>query len=147
MPATALSGRQEPPLFDRPPPPPIPSFPVRSVDFEQQCCRRFGITRDRYLDTVFAHTLYPHARYLRRVILIFDANFFAADRDFLAGVGRLSRRRDFASEVKDFHHHPANRGLLRRGLRLRVSARRIQTLVNALLTDPPPVTGKPVRLR
>ena len=113
-------------------------FPGRSLpDFAEKCCAHFGVPRERYVAVLLEHTLYPHARWLRPMLLIFAPDFFAADRDFLFGVGQLWRRRDFQVEVQDFHHHPANRGFLRQGLRLRISVGRVQELVNATLADSP----------
>ena len=107
------------------------------ADFAQKCSAHFGVSSERYLETALRRTLYPHAHWLRPLIAVVAPDFFSADRDFLHGVGQLWRRRDFSIEVQNFHHHPANRGFLRRVLRLRVSAGRVQTLVNTLLIDPP----------
>jgi hypothetical protein len=108
------------------------------ADFGERLCARFHVPPDRYLEIAFRCTLYPQARLLRPLLLWLDADFFAADRDFLASVGRLWRRREFKVEVWDFLDHPANRGCLRRGLRLRVSVERTRRLVDALLENPPP---------
>ena len=115
-------------------PEPVPPF----ADFAQKYCLRLGVAREDFVDVMLARTLYPHARWLRPVLGTLNPNFFAADRDFLAGIGRLWRRRDFVIEEKDFRHNPANHGFLRRALRLRVSVRRTRSLVNALLADPAP---------
>lgn len=114
-----------------------PAAPV-SVDFAGRCCARFGVATERYLEFALRRTLYPHARLLRPLLRAWDADFFAPDREFLAAVGRLSRWRDFAGEVKDFHCHPANSGFLRRRLRLRVSVGRTRRFFAAAGLGPAP---------
>lgn len=106
-----------------------------SADFEQKFCARYRVAPERCREIVLRRTLYPHARLLRRLILLFAPEFFAADYDFIAGVGRLRRRRDFKIEVWDFLYNPANRGPLRRTLRLRVSVQRTQALLESLLGE------------
>lgn len=87
-----------------------------------------------YEAEVLKRSLYPLARACR-IFLGLIPDYFLADRAFLAAVGRMTRRRDFGLEEIEFVHHPANRGVLRRQLKLRVSARRLHRLVRAVLTD------------
>ena len=86
-------------------------------------------------------TLYPHAR----IIYFFGAReCFAADRVFIDSVGRLTRRRDMPGEVAEFQRDPRNHGFVRRSLRFRVSARRMQHLFDEVWCDPamnPPPGG------
>lgn len=96
--------------------------------FHARFCRHAGISSDHFGVEVLKRTLYRRARVLRSVCLLFDRDFFAADNDFIAGVGQLTRRRDFHSEVQDFHTHPSNHGFLRRHLRFRVSVMRMSRL-------------------
>lgn len=115
-----------------------------AADFAERFCADEGITPDRWQAVVLRHALYPHARLLRPIVALFDPEFFAADRDFLNGVGRLNRRSDFALEADEFAHHPANRGFARRALRLRV--RRLHQLVVRTLPEENQAAGA-ARLR
>ena len=74
------------------------------------------------------------ARLLRPLLGLFPG-YFSADREFVRGVGRITRLRDFEAEAQDFAHDPANRGILRQKLRLRTSTRRMRQLVHATLHD------------
>ena len=57
---------------------------------------------------------------------------FTADYDFIEAVGWLREQRDYQATVREFTAHPANRGFLRRWLRLRVSVRRVSELVGEI---------------
>ena len=79
-------------------------------------------------------TLHVAARVLQPVLAL-SPDYFAADREFVRSVGRIRRRRDFEAEAFDYVHDPLNRGVLRQGLRLRVSARKMRHLVWATMRD------------
>ena len=73
-----------------------------------------------------------------------DRDYFACDHEFVTGVGRLIRRSDFYTELKDFQFHPDNRGLLRGGLRLRISANRMSRIFfEVWSSEPVPATEAP----
>lgn len=59
----------------------------------------------------------------------FDSDFFAADFDLIRAVGRVRRLKDFDTEAHAFAHHPANRGILRKKGRIRVSTKRLRSLM------------------
>ena len=100
--------------------------------FAQKFCVHYGVGPADYCRAALEHALYPHARLLCPVITFFNSEFFAPDRDFVNNVGLLTRRRDFSIEADEFHYQRANRDFLRRWLRLRASATRLQRLVNTL---------------
>jgi hypothetical protein len=100
--------------------------------FQERYCRHFKLPADRYETSMFRRALYPRVRWCRGLIWIFDRGFFSADREFVRGVGQLVRARDFHAELKDFQFHPDNRGFLRGGLRLRISANRMARMFFAI---------------
>ncbi|MCR6630479.1 MAG: hypothetical protein NVV74_10735 [Magnetospirillum sp.] len=69
-------------------------------------------------------------------LLWLNRDYYAADFDFVGGVGSLRSQRDFRTEVSEFHYHPRNRGLLRSGLQLRVSAKKVQKLFEKYVQNP-----------
>lgn len=75
-----------------------------------------------------SRALYLHARPLRRLLATLP-DYFAAEREFLRGVGDIRSRRFFHAEAGEFHTHAANRGICRRFLRLRVSAERVRRIM------------------
>ena len=89
------------------------------MTFADEFCRQHTIAREDYEDAVLRRTLYPAARILY-LFLAQGADYFASDRDFIRGVGRICRLDDFHFEAKDFRHHPDNAGFLRGKIRLRV---------------------------
>ena len=106
--------------------------------FAEKFCRHFNVPPDRFEKEVLRKALYPHARYLRRLLPDY---LRAADRSFVAGVGRLRRRRDLAVEMAEFQRDARNQNFVRNRLRLRISARRMQHLVEAVWAEPPKPPG------
>jgi hypothetical protein len=101
---------------------------MSTATFAEKFCARHNLAPEKYDEAVLNRALYPVARWLRPV-LVLKANYFAADREFIRGVRRLTRSGNFDSEAQDFLYHPNNRGFLRRGLKLRVSVSRLSRLV------------------
>lgn len=101
--------------------------------FAEAYCLQHGIPSDRFAQVVLARTLYPHARLLAPLLRELDADHFAADLDLVRGAGQLRRVRDFSNEAAEFAYHPANRGDLRRLLRLRISTQRLRHLMQKTL--------------
>jgi hypothetical protein len=98
------------------------------VTFAEKFCARHGLAIEKYEAVVLQRALYPAARWLRPVLGL-NTNYFAADREFIRGVGRLTRSSSFESEAEDYLYHRNNRGFLRRVFKLRVSAKRLSRLV------------------
>lgn len=117
-------------------------LPERSAgtDFASRFCARHGVKREAFRAAVLRRTLYPLARFFTPLLRLSNSDYFAADFDFIDGVGRISSRREFGTEADEFTHHPGNRGMLRQTLRLRVSIARMRSLVNETFgeaTNPP----------
>jgi hypothetical protein len=103
--------------------------------FQESFCRHFNVPPDRYTDEVLRRTLPRSARLLRFFLRLYDRDYFVADREFILGIGLLTRQGDFHAETQDFRYHPANRGFPRRALRLRVSANRMRQLISEVWPD------------
>lgn len=104
------------------------------MTFSEGFCAKYHVRPEAYEAEVMKRSLYPAARVVRGFLALIP-DYFSADRAFLNAVGRMTRRRDFGLEEIEFVHHPANRGFLRRQLKLRVSARRLHRLVRAVFND------------
>ena len=104
------------------------------ITFSEKFCAQHQLAPERYEVAVLRLTLHTPARLLRPLLGLFPG-YFSADREFVRGVGRITRLRDFEAEAQDFAHDPANRGILRQKLRLRTSTRRMRQLVHATLHD------------
>jgi len=68
-----------------------------------------------------------------RHLLALIPDYFAPDLRLIRYVGRLRRAEDLRYEEIGFDQDRANRGLLRRTLRLRVSTRRLRRIVERTL--------------
>jgi len=104
-------------------------------NFAEKFCREHKIPATRYRAVLLRRTLYPAARWLAPVLRFINPEFFAADHEYLDSIGRLRRLRDLPHETHAFNHHPDNRSFLRRSLRLRVSAGRMQDIVHFVMND------------
>ena len=104
------------------------------ITFSEKFCAQHQLAPERYEAAVLRLTLHTPARLLQPLLGLFPG-YFSADRGFVRGVGRITRLRDFDPEALDFADDPANRGVLRQRLRLRVSTRRMRRLVHATLHD------------
>lgn len=98
--------------------------------FQETFCAQYGVPPALYDATVLRLTLYPHARWLAGMG---PRELLAADRSFIANVGRLTRWRGFAEEAYEFQHLPENRRFWRRRLRLRVSVHRMRVLFSEVM--------------
>lgn len=101
-----------------------------SLTFRERYCALHQIAVGDFEDHLLRRSLYFHARPLRGVLALLP-DYFAADREFLRSVGDIRSRRLFHAEAGEYHAHPANRSLLRRWLRLRVSAERVRVNMEA----------------
>ncbi len=97
--------------------------------FLELFCEQNAIDPADFEREVVAQTLYPHARALHRLLELVPGDYFTADFAFVRAVGQLTRPGDFSWEVSDFHSHPANRRLLRRNLKVRLSITRLRYVV------------------
>jgi len=107
---------------------------IGTATFAEKFCARHGVTPEKYEEVVLKRSLYPAARLLLPV-LVLKANYLAADREFIRGVGRLTRSSGFDSEALDYLDHPNNRGFLRRVFKLRVSGRRLRRMVRDAFSE------------
>lgn len=103
--------------------------------FAQLYCEQNRLPREKFEQTLIFRTLHPQARALRRLLQLVPGDYFGADLEFVRQVGQLTRPADFSWEVADFHAHPANRRVLRRRLKLRLSIARLRRVVIQTFKD------------
>jgi hypothetical protein len=102
------------------------------MTFAEKFCRQHRVHPSDYEAVVLWHSLRPFTRLLRPILNL-NPNYFAADREFVRGVGRLTRLEDFHTESQDFIHHPDGRSFLHRTLKLRASRERLHNLLRDTL--------------
>lgn len=110
--------------------------------FSELYCEKNGVSPEEFARSVLARTLYRRARPVAGILRFFSPNYFVADFDLIHGVAHLRRTRDFSVEAARFNEHPANRGFLRRWLRLRVSTHRLRYLIKETLGHSVPVEAE-----
>ena len=101
--------------------------------FSEIYCAQHGIPADQFSRAVFKEILYRRAVPLVGALRFLKRNYFSADFDLIYAVEGLRRLHDFHNEARRFNEHPANRGWLRRGLRLRISTSRLKRLIKTTL--------------
>lgn len=100
--------------------------------FAARFCIHRGIHIEEFEQTLLELTLYSTARQLRTLLSI-KRDFFAADRAFIASVGRSSNMRELEAVVNDFTDGRTNDGLLRGTFKLRISARKLRRIARQYL--------------
>ncbi|MCF7689811.1 MAG: hypothetical protein K9M98_15265 [Cephaloticoccus sp.] len=102
----------------------------------ERYCAKYGIPGEKFMRHIRRKALYPHARFIVPVLVLFNGDYLAADNDFIEDVGQITTYGEFSASVVEFIYHPANDGFRRRILRLRVSTERMRKLVKQILPDP-----------
>lgn len=102
----------------------------RQMTFAEIYCATHRISPDDFESVVLRRTLRPLARVLYP-LLDLNPDYFAADRQFIGCVGRISQIEQLKSEAIDFVMDSHGRGFLHQTLKLRVSRQRLNRLVRA----------------
>ena len=112
----------------------LPVFTMKPFRSFSECyCERFKVTPEQVTQEVFRRSLHPHARWLVGLLIFYDAFHFAADYELILSVGSIRRMRDFPVEAVRFNLHPVNHGFRRRKWLLRVSTKRLRSIVRETL--------------
>jgi hypothetical protein len=72
---------------------------------------------------------YPQARLLRNLLVLLNADYFAADFELICATCQLTRASGFAAEVAEYNYHAGNSGRLRHEWKLSLSVTRLRALV------------------
>jgi hypothetical protein len=124
---------------------PFPSHSAMKKPFAELFCSRHRVSPELYRNAMLRRCLYPRALLLRPLLLLFRKGHFDADYELISRVGGLTNHESLHDEIDAFHDPFANRGFLRRTLRLRVSARRVQRQFESLMPRAaPPARKAPV---
>ena len=98
-------------------------------------CDVYRCEQAEFSRKVFSLCLHRRAILLVPLLGGFRADYFAADRELIAGAGRAVNLNGVHSEVRDFHLDANNRGWLRKRAKVRISAQRLLTLSQNLFTQ------------
>lgn len=93
-------------------------------------CQRTGVARSEFVTDLLDRTIYPHARPFVRLLQAANPDFFLPDHGFIEDVSLMRRPAQFALAVRRFLTDARNETFLRDRLRLRISVRRMVTVVN-----------------
>lgn len=100
--------------------------------FQESWHRIHGNSRD-YVEGVFYRALYPHARWFARLMRYFYRNYFQADYEAIRWVSAAKTVHELRQELECYRHNHPERGVFRRALKLRISAKRLVNLGGCLL--------------
>lgn len=80
-------------------------------------------------------SLYPSGKLVRFLVKKAEADLFAADREFIRRVGQLTGSVGLDAELRAYTADPENRRFLRRGLKMRVSGKKVSRLLRDVMRD------------
>lgn len=109
------------------------SDPAPAPTFKEAVCAKFGCAPEQYVQTVFFHTLYDHARWPARLLLRFDPKFFRDDFDLIESLAPLKAYCPIRREINYFRELYRPHGPLRGDLHIRVSSAKLRALAQELL--------------
>ncbi len=101
--------------------------------FAERFCERYRVTAREYPRAMFWRCLHRRAILLAPFILFFKPQYFSADYDLIASVGRMTSVAHLDEEMADFRDHPWNHGFIRSRLRIRVSGARVCKMVRRVM--------------
>ena len=104
-------------------------------NFRELFCQQHQCTSEAFLRKVFWASLYPHAVPVAAVIMVFNREFFSADRALILGVAEAQTMKRVREEVRDYFWDSTNRGWLRRSANIRVSGQRLKNLARRYLPE------------
>jgi len=102
--------------------------------FAERYCERFHVHPSDFEVHVLRRAFYPAARLLSSFVSIKN-DFFIPDREFVRMTAELTTPKKFFNPADEFMTAPENRSFIRRRLRLRVSVRRLRSLVHEAFAE------------
>lgn len=98
------------------------------ITFQEIYCTRHRLSPDDFEAVLFRRSLYWHVRPWHWVLTWLWKDYFLADKELVRHAAEACSLRELKRDVVDYGTHYRNRGFLRRVLRLRVSAGRVQDI-------------------
>jgi len=105
--------------------------------FAEIFCSHHGLPPARFAPELLRRTLYSHAAQLATVVRLLWPEGLALDHELIRRVGLITRRDQLSGLLTDFRIDPRNGTFVRFRLRLRISTRRMQREVYALMAGQP----------
>ena len=106
-----------------------------SPNFLSLYCEKFGLTSDCFETVVFWKTLYPHAKLVGYVLCPLYREIFASDIDFIRRVGLVESIKEYNGMEARYRQSMVYFSSFRRGMRMRVSMRRLRDVAKKVLTE------------
>jgi ABC-type uncharacterized transport system fused permease/ATPase subunit len=104
-----------------------------SKTLEELFCESHKITGGEFRKQVFWQCLYRRAVPVAPFILLFNAGYFAPDRELISSISRARTLGQVAEELRDFVSDPQNIRGLRKRAKIRISAHRVLHLAGRYL--------------
>ena len=103
--------------------------------FREIYCEKHNCSPPQFPRKVFWACLYPHAWLVAPLILLFNYEFFTADRALISSAADATTMKRIREDVRDFFWDSTNRGWLRRTANIRVSGQRLKNLARRYLPE------------
>jgi hypothetical protein len=105
---------------------------IKLMTFAEKFCAMHHVPASAYEKEMLSRSLYAPGKLIWRLVGS-DAGCFAADREFIGAVGKLTSLHGFEAEMWAFTVNPENSRFHRLSLRMRVSSKRVyQQLVDVM---------------
>ncbi|HWA87211.1 MAG TPA: hypothetical protein VG710_13370 [Opitutus sp.] len=106
--------------------------------FREAYCAQHECPPEQFAARVFWRSLYPHALPVAPLLLWLNYDYFSPDRSLILLAGDATSVTRVREEVRDYFWDSANRGWMRRTLRLRVSGQRLKNVSRRYLPEDSP---------
>ena len=111
---------------------------LHSPDFKSLFCQHYGCSPEEFEERAFRACLYSHARLLAPLIRAVSSKYFERDFALIQYLATAPGRRHAMNELAAFMEaNESKGGLLRKTLRIRVSARKTTNLLGQLFAKRP----------
>ena len=103
--------------------------------FREIYCEQHGCTPENFARRIFWHCLYHHASLAAPFLLLFNYDYFSADRALISSSADATNMKRIRDDVRDFFWDSTNSGWWRRTANIRVSGQRLKNLARRYLPE------------
>src|SRR5207247_622760 len=107
--------------------------PPSMKSLQEAYCTATGCPAAKFRARIFRRCLSSVTWLMTPLLGGINSDYFSADRDLIAQIGRAGNMERVREEVRDYFHDPRNRGWLRGRLKLRLSTSRLRAVAREYL--------------
>ena len=104
------------------------------LTFQNSFCADGRCPAERYVDRVLRLSLHRRARLLRPLLVALQHDHFEADCELVLALAGATRMSQVEAEIRDYVGDHRNANFLRGAVKMRISTRRLRSLVRSYLS-------------